>query len=222
MWQLPSAVGAPKAQELLGVGADLAPETMLAGYRSGLFPMNVQLPDDSDALGWWSPNPRGVLPPGKVRISRSLRRSIRRYRVTVDRRFDEVVAHCGDPRRPHGWITDDFREAYSVLFALGWAHSIEVWNDDHELAGGLFGISLGGLFAAESKFHLQTDASKVAVVALCRIMSSGDHGSTRLIDVQWSTPHLASLGVEELSRNAYLDLLPLLLRTPAPTFRYDG
>lgn len=218
IWGLPTAVGAPAEQELLGLGADLAPGTMLAGYRSGLFPMHVQLPDDSDALGWWSPDPRGVLVPGDIKISRSLRRSLRRFRVTVDRCFDGVVERCGDPRRPHGWITEDFREAYATLFDLGWAHSVEVWNDSQELVGGLFGISLGGLFAAESKFHLQTDASKVAVVALCRIMSAGGHDDARLIDVQWSTPHLASLGVQEVARQTYLAGLPALLRIPPPSF----
>lgn len=217
VWRLPDAHFATPGQELLGIGADLEPGTMLAGYRHGLFPMHVTMPDDSEGLGWWSPNPRGVLRPSAVKVSRSLRRSARHFQVTIDQSFAEVVTACADPDRPHGWITPAFQSAYDRLFELGWAHSIEVWNSSTgELAGGLFGISIGGLFAAESKFHHQTDASKVAVWTLCEVMGSGSAGPSRLIDVQWPTEHLATLGVTELDRPDYLAELPAALELPAP------
>lgn len=216
-WVLPDLRELPSGQELVAVGADLAPGTLLAGYRAGLFAM-----PDSGLLGWWSPDPRGVLRPGEVHVSRSLRRALPRFQVSVDRAFGAVLAGCADPRRPHGWISAEYASAYRQLHALGWAHSIEVWDGAGDLAGGLFGVEIGGLFAAESKFHVRTDASKVAVVALAGLLS-GDGDPRRMIDVQWSTAHLASLGVVELSRAGYLGALaealscpPVLGSGPAP------
>ena len=189
----------------MAVGADLSPGTLLAGYRGGLFAM-----PEADLLGWWSPDPRGVLRPSQVHISRSLRRALPRFQVSVDTAFDAVVAACADPDRPHGWISADYVASYLHLHALGWAHSIEVWDEGGGLAGGLFGVELGGLFAAESKFHNQTDASKVAVVALAELLAT-DGEPRRIIDVQWRTEHLASLGVVQLSRRTYLRALPEVL-----------
>jgi len=209
-WRIPTprrtgAVG------LVGVGADLAPGTMLAAYRAGVFPMPVQ-----NVIGWFSPDPRAVLPVDGVHVSRSLARSRRRFQVRTDTAFGEVVSACGEPTRPGGWITAGMVAAYGELHELGWAHSVEVWSQDDHLAGGLFGIAVGGLFAAESKFHRDTDASKVAVVALAELLAAAGNGSDRLIDVQWSSPHLASLGVVEISRTAYLRRLATALDLPSP------
>jgi leucyl/phenylalanyl-tRNA--protein transferase len=188
------------ASGVAGVGADLEPGTVLAAYRAGLFPMHVQ----KDLLAWWSPDPRGVIPLDGLKVSRSLRRSRRRFRVTVDTAFHEVTGACAEQRRPHGWIGEDIRLAYGRLHRLGWAHSVEVWADDGTLAGGLYGVGVDGLFAGESMFHRRTDASKVALVHLVGRLREG--GAT-LLDVQWSTPHLASLGAVEIPRPTYLDRL---------------
>jgi leucyl/phenylalanyl-tRNA--protein transferase len=190
------------------VGADLSAGMLLAGYRAGLFAM-----PDGDVLGWWSPDPRGVLDPGRVHVSRSLGRALGRFEVDVDSCFDTVVGHCADPGRPHGWISADYRVSYHELHLLGWAHSIEVWDSHGELAGGLFGVEVGGLFAAESMFHLATDASKVAVVALAGLLAA-DGRPERMIDVQWCTPHLASLGAVEVVRADYLRRLARALALP--------
>jgi leucyl/phenylalanyl-tRNA--protein transferase len=206
---------------LVGVGADLAPGTLLAAYRQGLFPMPLQgrlrgrLPGARAQIGWWSPDPRGVLPLDRLRVSRSLRRSCRRFAVTVDVAFSDVVAACADPRRPAGWITGDISAAYRRLHDLGWAHSVEAWTPDGRLAGGLYGVAIGGLFAGESMFAWRPDASKVALVALVRLLATPEV-TGRLLDVQWATPHLCSLGAVELPRAAYLDALPAALAAPVP------
>ena len=194
-WRLPSALEAD-SDGLVGVGADLAPGTLLAAYRGGLFPM----PFRKRLIGWWSPDPRGILPLDGLVVSRSLRASCRRFEVRYDTAFTEVMRRCGDPRRPHGWINDDFIRAYTALHELGWAHSIETWRDG-ELVGGLYGLLIGRFFAGESMFHTATDASKVAMVGTVAALQSV--GAT-LFDVQWSTPHLASMGVVEVSRVEYL------------------
>jgi leucyl/phenylalanyl-tRNA--protein transferase len=184
--------------DVVAVGADLSPGVLLAAYRAGLFPMPLQ-----GALAWWSPDPRGVIPLDGLRVSRSLRRSCRRYEVRVDTAFEEVVLACADPGRPSGWISQEIAEAYVELHRLGWAHSVEAW-DGSSLAGGLYGVAINGLFAGESMFHRRTDASKAALVGLVeRLRAAG----ARLLDVQWVTPHLASLGAVEISRDRYLDLL---------------
>jgi leucyl/phenylalanyl-tRNA--protein transferase len=160
-------------------------------------------------LGWWSPDPRGILPLDGLVVHRSLARSARRYDVTVDQAFPDVIAGCADPSRPSGWIDDAFVAAYTRLHRAGWAHSVEVWTkaDEtgaRELVGGLYGVAIGGLFAGESMFHRRTDASKVALVHLVERLRAG--GGT-LLDVQWRTPHLASLGVVSVPRAEYLDRL---------------
>src|SRR5215216_3459728 len=197
---------------LLALGADLEPGTLLAAYRSGAFPMPVR---GVRELPWFSPDPRGVVPLAEFRPSRSLRRSARRFTVSHDTAFADVVAGCADPRRPGGWITPAMRAAYERLHALGWAHSIEVWDADGALAGGLYGVEIGGLFAAESKFHRRTDASKVALAALVERLR--DAGGDRILDVQWTTPHLRSLGARDVPRAEYLERLPAALRAP-PAF----
>lgn len=204
----------PDEHGFVGAGADDEPGTLLAAYRSALFPMPLE---GGGVLGWWSPDPRGVLELDDLHVSRSLRRSMRHFEFRVDTAFDEVVAGCAKPTRPHGWIDDRIQRAYGRLHDLGWAHSVETWCDG-ELVGGLYGLSIGGLFAAESKFHLRTDASKAAVVALVTGLVD-DH--PRLIDVQWRTDHLTSLGVTEISRSRYLERLPTVLSSPDPRLFTD-
>lgn len=207
-WRLPDPANAPLGQEIIGVGGDLAPGTLLAGYRSGMFAM-----PEGDLLGWWSPDPRGLLRPAAFHASRSLHRSLRRFTVSLDRDLPAVVAGCADPQRPHGWISTEYRQSYESLHALGWAHSVEVWDADGDLVGGLFGVEIGGLFAAESKFHVRSDASKVAVAVLAGLLAA-DHDPRRMIDVQWSTPHLARLGAHVVPRADYLHDLHAALACP--------
>jgi leucyl/phenylalanyl-tRNA--protein transferase len=209
-WAFPDPLEAE--DDLVGIGADLAPGTLLTAYRSGIFPMpehGVRPP-----MHWFSPVHRGIVPLDGLVVSRSLRRSCRDFEIRVDTAFDEVVARCGDPERDAGWITRDIAAAYAELHRLGWAHSVEAWQNGR-LAGGLYGVGIGGLFAGESMFHLARDASKVALVGLVDLMCS-DGVAGRLLDVQWVTPHLASLGAVEVPRRTYLDLLAQALLLPAP------
>jgi leucyl/phenylalanyl-tRNA--protein transferase len=169
-------------------------------------------------IGWWSPDPRGVLPVLSARVSRSLTRTRRRFHIRVNTAFDEVVLACADPARPHGWINPAMRRAYRQLHDLGWAHSVEAYAvDDGALAGGVFGIAIGGLFAGESMFHRRTDASKAALLALCELLAAaGGPPERRLLDVQWTTPHLISLGAVDVPRTRYLDLLADALSLSVP------
>ena len=213
-WLLTPATAAP-GEDLIGVGADLGPGTVLAAYRAGLFPMPLgRRVGRRTQLGWWSPDPRAVLPLDGLHVSRSLRRACRTAHVRVDTAFDEVVAACADPRRKGGWITREIINAYGRLHRLGWAHSVEVWRADR-LVGGLYGVAIGGLFAGESMFHRETDASKVALVGLVERLCA-DGGDGRLLDVQWLTPHLASLGCIEVPRAEYLGRLQIALTRPLP------
>jgi leucyl/phenylalanyl-tRNA--protein transferase len=198
---------------VIGVGADLEPGTLLAAYRSGVFPM----PARRGVMAWWSPDPRGIIPldNGGLRVSRSLRRSLRRFEIRIDEAFSEVIASCADRRRAGAWIDKDIIRAYTRLHELGWAHSVEAWDEEGTLAGGLYGVAINGLFAGESMFHRQTDASKAALVGLVDVLTScPDEG--RLLDVQWATPHLVSLGAVEVSRVRYHQLLERALTLPQP------
>lgn len=201
---------AARDDDLVAVGADLEPGTLLAAYRNGLFPMGVER---VDAMGWWSPAHRGVLRLDDLAVSRSLRRSARRMTATVDADFAAVVDACAHSGRRGDWISPAISAAYTRLHRLGWAHSVEVWADG-ELAGGLYGVGIGGLFAGESMFHRASDASKVALVALVEVLRSGP--GTALIDVQWETGHLASLGVRAVPRAEYVAALPGLVERPGP------
>jgi leucyl/phenylalanyl-tRNA--protein transferase len=185
-------------EDLVAVGGDLEPATLLAAYAQGLFPMRVD-----GLLGWWSPDPRGILPLDGFHVSRSLRRSARTFEVRVDTAFEAVVRACADPRRPHGWIDESFVVAYTRLHRLGHAHSVETWRDG-ELVGGVYGVRLRGLFAGESMFHHVTDASKVALWAAVDLLRAD---GAVLFDVQWTTPHLCSLGAVDVPRDLYLRLL---------------
>ena len=197
------------------MGADLEPGTLLAAYRGGLFPMPMH---EDGPIAWWSPDPRGVVPLNRLQVSRSLHMSMKRFEIRVDTAFAEVIDACADRARPGGWISREMRDAYVRLHELGWVHSVEAWSlDDGTLAGGLYGVAINGLFAGESMFHRATDASKVALVALVdRLRDDGGAGAGRLLDVQWQTAHLATLGAKEISRAVYLDLLDLALEQPLP------
>jgi leucyl/phenylalanyl-tRNA--protein transferase len=207
------ATGAEPGEDLVGVGADLAPGTVLEAYAKGLFPMGLGR-DGAPPIGWWSPDPRGILRPADLHVSRSLRRSLRGFEVCVDTDFAGVVAGCAAPSRTGRWITSEIVEAYTELRRMGWAHSVEVRRDGL-LVGGLYGIAIGGLFAGESMFHRETDASKAAVAGLVDIVAA-DGDARRIVDVQWRTPHLATLGVTEVPRAEYLRLLAGALTAPLP------
>lgn len=207
VWNLPDPRDSEPGEEILAIGADLAPSTLLSAYCSGLFPMHVS----TGELAWWSPDPRGVMDLNNLQVSSSLRKSMRRYRVTFDMAFEAVMRGC-DEDRSESWITEEFIASYCALHEMGWTHSVEVWDGD-ELVGGLYGIEVGGLFAGESMFHRKRDASKVAFVALVERLKTA--GGIRLFDVQWKTDHLASLGVVEIPRNVYLDLLAEAVAAPS-------
>jgi leucyl/phenylalanyl-tRNA--protein transferase len=193
---------------LLGVGADLEPGTLLAAYRRGVFPMPV---GPEGTIGWWSPDPRAVIPLDGLRVSRSLAKSLRKYEVSFDTEFDEVVEGCADPSRPHGWITGEMKTAYRRLHRLGWAHSVEVWDHSGALVGGLYGVAIGRLFAGESMFHRARDASKVAMVRLVEKLTAD---GAEIFDVQWQTPHLESLGAIEIPRAGYIERLAAVVNQP--------
>lgn len=210
-------------QGLVAVGADLEPSTLLSAYRAGLFPM--PLPDAPRVrrsrraagaaavqVAWFSPDPRGILPLDALRITRSLRRSRRRYEVTMDTEFDAVVAACGDPDRPGAWIDSGITEAYSRLHQLGFAHSVET-RLAGRLVGGLYGVRINGFFAGEAMFHHATDASKVALWHLVDWLNST---GASLLDVQWTTPHLISLGAVDISRAEYLERLAVAVAPLEP------
>ncbi len=199
-YAMPSPEMAP-AHGCLAGGGDLEPGTILAAYRRGIFPW----PDPEGRLLWWSPDPRAVLPLDAFHESRSLRRTRRcsRFRVTRDQACSAVIAGCAE--RPEGsWITAEMQRAYERLHVLGWVHSVETWHDDR-LVGGVYGVAIGGFFAAESKFHRMSDASKVALAALVEWLGAR---AFQLLDVQLPTDHLRSLGVVEIPRREYLRLLP--------------
>lgn len=195
-WAMPN--NAPiDDSDIVALGADLEPGTLLAAYRQGLFPM----PYDKRRIAWFSPARRGIIPLDGLRVSRSLRRSMSRFEVRTDTRFRAVMEACADPARKGGWINRDFVDAYARLHELGWAHSIETYDDSGRLIGGLYGVRIERLFAGESMFHRATDASKVALVHLVEWLR--DVGA-ELLDVQWTTPHLESLGAIDISRDEYL------------------
>jgi len=186
---------------LLAVGGDLRLERILLAYSMGIFPWY----SEGQPYLWWSPDPRAILLPEKVHISKSLRRVLRSHKFSVrfDCRFDAVIRHCSDiPRRgqPGTWITEEMIAAYCGLHEAGFAHSVETYLED-DLVGGLYGISLGKAFFGESMFSRESDASKVAVACLARLLA---HFRFDFIDCQLPTPHLSSLGAENVSRENYL------------------
>lgn len=186
----------------LARGGDLYPETLVLAYREGIFPWPV----DDTTLLWWSPDPRAVIPPGGLHISRSLRRTLQagRFRCTSDAAFGDVIGECAQRPGDGTWITRAMRRAYTELHHRGFAHSIEVWTTEGRLAGGLYGVAVGGVFCGESMFYRVTDASKVAMVEAMRRI---ERGGFSLFDVQLPTPHLTSMGAVDMPRDDFLDLL---------------
>lgn len=196
-------------EDLWAVGADLEPGTLLAAYRLGLFPMPI-----GPRIGWFSPVRRAVVPLEPFSPSRSLRRAARKYEIRVDTAFGAVLDGCARPGEPASWIDGTVAAAYGRLHELGWAHSVEAW-DDRGLAGGLYGVAIGGLFAAESMYHTRSDASKAAFVGLVDRLRAGGNPDRQLLDVQWLTPHLAALGAVEVRRSAYRVRLANALPLPS-------
>ena len=188
---------------LLAAGGDLEPDRLLGAYVRGIFPWY----EEGQPILWWSPDPRAVLLPPEVRVSRSLRRSLIKggFELRVDSAFDDVVTGCAAPRSYTAatWITADMRRAYSRLHRLGWAHSFESWRDG-ELVGGLYGVAIGQVFFGESMFARATDASKVAFV---RMVQALEQRGFALIDCQVASPHTASLGARSIPRREFLALL---------------
>jgi leucyl/phenylalanyl-tRNA---protein transferase len=182
----------------VAIGGDLSRERLLAAYASGIFPWY----NEGFPVLWWSPNPRAVLNADELHVSRSLDRRLRRrdYALTWNLAFGDVIRACGEQRKGGTWIVPEMRRAYQQLHQQGHAHSVEVWQENR-LVGGLYGVQRGALFAAESMFHRITDASKIAVVAASRSLH---RAGIQVVDVQFATPHLRSLGVKEISRDDYL------------------
>lgn len=201
VWEFPDKTKWPR-HDVVGRGADLEPETLIYGYQHGVFPMvsSESIGADSDLL-WWSPQMRAIIPLDGLKISRTMRRSAKKFEIRIDTQFENVMRNCAAPHRDNGWITEDFINAYVRLHHLGWAHSIEVIDESGLLAGGLYGVRINKFFAGESMFHLVRDASKVALMALVETMKSSEMS---LLDVQWLTPHLASLGAVAIKRDEYL------------------
>lgn len=186
---------------LVAVGGELSPEMLLDAYRNGIFPWPVT---GEDYMLWWSPDPRAILPLDGMHVSRRLQRTLRsgKFEVSCDRAFAEVITACatGPGREGGTWLTEDMIDAYTYMQELGHAHSVEVWHDG-QLAGGTYGIAIGGLFAAESMFFRVRDASKVALFHLVQHLAAQGF---QLLDVQQWTPHTGRLGVIEIPRDDYL------------------
>lgn len=188
---------------LLAIGGNLSPALLLTAYRRGIFPWF----SDGQPILWWSPDPRAVLYPRSLHVSRSLRKTLQRkvFRASIDRCFDRVVAACAEsrPSQDGTWITPEMKEAYARLAAQGTAHSVEIWQDE-KLVGGLYGVALGRVFFGESMFSLRSDASKVALVTLARVLIESGF---RLIDCQLYSAHLESMGAELIPRPEFITLL---------------
>ncbi len=204
---------------ILAVGGDLSVERLLLAYREGIFPWY----SDDEPIIWWSPDPRFVLFPEELKVSRSMRKVMERgiFRITLDTAFEEVIRHCGEMKRPGQrgtWITDEMREAYTELHRRGYAHSVEAWSGER-LAGGLYGVSLGSCFFGESMFAHENNASKAALIALVGALRA--RGFT-LIDSQVYTQHMESMGAREIPREEYIALLKKCLEKESLTGSWSG
>lgn len=207
-YTFPDPSGYP-AEGLVAAGGDFAAGTIVEAYRAGIFPW----PHPSAELLWFSPDPRAIIEPGGLHVSRRLARTLAqgRFRATVDAAFERVIRACAERDEDEGtWITERLIRGYLELHELGWAHSIETWTEDGELAGGLYGVAAGAMFGAESMFHRVTGASKAAMVAM---MQHANALGLHFIDIQVLTPHTASMGGVEVSRAAYLARLRGALAT---------
>jgi leucyl/phenylalanyl-tRNA---protein transferase len=199
-WEFPSPELWPDDDDIVAAGADLETDTLLYAYSHGMFPMFV----NKRNLAWWSPVDRGVIPLDGLRITRSMRKSAQKFTCTINEAFTDVMTLCGSMRTDGNWITREFINAYSDLHDDGHAHSVEVWNEAGELVGGLYGVRINRFFAGESMFHIETDASKVALMHLVELMTLD---GMELLDTQWRTEHLETLGCIAIPRAEYLQLL---------------
>ncbi|MEM7350020.1 MAG: leucyl/phenylalanyl-tRNA--protein transferase [Acidobacteriota bacterium] len=202
---------------LLAVGGDYRPELLLTAYANGIFPW----PNEGMPHAWFSPNPRMVLRPEELHVSRSLAKTLRRgrFRVTLDRAFDEVIHGCATAERPDqggSWISEELIAGFTALHRMGLAHSVECWSGER-LVGGLYGLALGTLFCGESMFHTESDASKVAFATLVRQLEAWHF---RMVDCQIHTEHLASLGAREWDRDDFLAELTVAVRQPTRRGRW--
>jgi leucyl/phenylalanyl-tRNA--protein transferase len=195
----PTSAALVSPRGLLAWGGDLHPERLLLAYRQGIFPWY----SEGQPILWWSPAPRCVILPGDIHCSRRTRRRYNRgdWRLTCDTAFQDVIEHCAEPRAYESatWITRDMIRAFEQLHEMGHAHSVEVW-DDGSLAGGIYGLSMGGIFFGESMFSLRPDASKIALIALCRQLEQWGYG---ILDCQVGNPHLYSMGATDMPRAAF-------------------
>lgn len=216
----PTSRATRRPNGLLAAGGALTPDWLLAAYRRGIFPWF----SDGEPILWWSPDPRMVVFPDQVRITRSLRKTLRNsaYEVRLDHDFAAVIKACAEPREPGGgtWITPAIQAAYLRMHELGYAHCVETWIDG-ELAGGLYGIAIGRAFYGESMFSRRTDTSKIAFAHLTRFLLQHDF---RVLDCQMTTQHLSSLGGREIPREAFARMLAELTREDRPPARWpqDG
>lgn len=189
---------------LLAAGGDLSPARLENAYRHGIFPWY----EDDQPILWWSPNPRLILKPEKIHISRSMKRLLKKqaFKITSDTAFTDVVHKCSLPRRDQAgtWITNAMKDAYAKLHKLDIAHSIEVWDKDNELVGGIYGIAIGRAFFGESMFSSVPNTSKIALITLANLLNKWDFG---FIDCQMETSHLVSMGAELVSREEFKQLL---------------
>ncbi|SHJ29528.1 leucyl/phenylalanyl-tRNA--protein transferase [Desulfatibacillum alkenivorans DSM 16219] len=207
-----------RADGLLAVGGDLSPERLLNAYCMGIFPWY----SEGEPILWWSPNPRLILIPSRFHMSSSLKKTLRqkRFTVTLDTAFKDVMAACAAVRQDQGegtWILPDMEKAYYRLHQAGFAHSVEAWQDG-ELAGGLYGVSLGRGFFGESMFFKKSNASKAAFATLVEFLTAHEF---EFIDCQMKTPHLMSLGAEERPRSVFLDMLHQTLEFPTLRGRWS-
>lgn len=211
-WLLNDEIAFPDPEEadntehpgLVAVGGDLTSERLVAAYRSGIFPWSI------DPITWWSPDPRAIFEWSSFHVSRSLRRRLRQapYRITFDQAFESVIRECASRHTEGTWISEDFIAAYTKLHHEGVTHSVEAWEGD-ELAGGLYGVAIGGLFAGESMYHAKTDASKII---LCHLHQALHDAGFALFDIQMLTPVTTQLGAIEIPRRVYLDRLALAVQ----------
>jgi leucyl/phenylalanyl-tRNA---protein transferase len=199
-WTFPSPELWPDDDDIVAAGADLETDTLLYAYAHGMFPMFV----NKRNLAWWSPVDRGVIPLDGLRVTRSMQQSAKKFTCTVNQAFTEVMTLCGSMRTDGNWINQHFIDAYTELHEEGHAHSVEVWNESGDLVGGLYGVRINKFFAGESMFHIETDASKVALMHLVQLMTLD---GMELLDTQWRTDHLESLGCIAIPRENYLQLL---------------
>nr|WP_201588350.1 leucyl/phenylalanyl-tRNA--protein transferase [Psychrobacter jeotgali] len=217
----------PDGIGIVAVGGDLAPETLISAYAQGLFPWF----NEDEPIAWWSPEPRCVMVPNQYVPSKSLRKQARRERwqITLNQAFEQVIHACSLPRYDgfndelsageHTWIHDEMISAYAELHAYGFAHSIEVWDENQQLIGGLYGLKIGRIYFGESMFHRTSNASKIAFWGLMRLCEQSDIG---LVDCQLPNDHLLSLGASIMARDDFLIKLDKLIATPAAIWQPDS